>query len=339
MSPFFPAMDQPITKIGLVVRDAARTAKSYSEMFELGPWSFYDLEPAVTSLAGRPHAGGCFGVRLAANQIGDKRIELLQPLYGTSPYRNFLQERGEGVHHLAFPPTNQYGGLIASAPEYGLTVEMEAAWPGSQRRLLVGPWQDLGILIEFSDLAPTDLAPWGHFRSPRPGWISVEKKRIGQIGIVTDDSERMARRYHELFGIKPWVLFDFKPPIGNARLLHDVTVCPGTDHLIKAAIADHCNLQFEFLQPVIGPSTHLEYLQARGQGAHHLSFDIVDDHDELVANAQARGLGIEMAGIAGDAYLYTYLDTRDRLGTFWEVVKFYPEEDIMAGAYGIYPPE
>ncbi len=338
-APFFAATDHPIVKVGLVVWDAVAAAKNYSQLFQLGPWAFCEFAPTVSTLRDEAVDEDSFRVRVATNTIGDKEIELVQPLGQPNPYRAFLDERGEGIHHLGFAATDDYDTLVASAAAHGLTIEMEAIYPGPRRLVHFGPWQELGIFLEYSDVPAPELTPWGRHNQPGTGWISMEEKRIAQIGIVTDDSERMARRYHELFGIGPWVLYDFKPPAGEARVLHDIPVEPGTDHLIKAAIADHTNLQFELLQPVIGPSTHLEYLLDKGPGAHHLSFDVVDDHDELVATMQDRGIGIEMAGLGGDAFLYTYLATRDELATFWEVVKFFPEEDVMAGAYGVYPPE
>ena len=42
------------------------------------------------------------GVEAASLQIGDSRIELLQPLDPDTPVGKFLAKRGPGMHHVAF---------------------------------------------------------------------------------------------------------------------------------------------------------------------------------------------------------------------------------------------
>jgi methylmalonyl-CoA/ethylmalonyl-CoA epimerase len=42
------------------------------------------------------------GVEAASLQIGDSRIELLQPLRPDTPVGKFLAKRGPGMHHVAF---------------------------------------------------------------------------------------------------------------------------------------------------------------------------------------------------------------------------------------------
>ncbi len=45
-------------------------------------------------------------VRTAIFEIGDVRIELLQPTDAQSPVAGFLQKRGEGMHHIALQSDN-----------------------------------------------------------------------------------------------------------------------------------------------------------------------------------------------------------------------------------------
>ncbi|HEY8724269.1 MAG TPA: methylmalonyl-CoA epimerase [Gaiellaceae bacterium] len=42
------------------------------------------------------------GVEAASLQIGDSRVELLQPLDPDTPVGKFLAKRGPGMHHVAF---------------------------------------------------------------------------------------------------------------------------------------------------------------------------------------------------------------------------------------------
>lgn len=41
-------------------------------------------------------------VRVAFLQVGESRIELLEPTASDSPVAKFLEKNGEGIHHLAY---------------------------------------------------------------------------------------------------------------------------------------------------------------------------------------------------------------------------------------------
>ncbi len=45
-------------------------------------------------------------VRVAMLQIGESRIELLEPTSDDSPISKFLEKRGEGLHHIAVEVDN-----------------------------------------------------------------------------------------------------------------------------------------------------------------------------------------------------------------------------------------
>ncbi|MFC2031482.1 VOC family protein [Chloroflexota bacterium] len=335
--PLIKGMDLQITKVGIVVHDAVRTAKLYSRLYGLGPWTFHDIEPSLAVFQGKPGDGATCGVRLAVAELGDKKVDLVQPLYGSSCPMAHLWERGEGIHHLSLNLPDGYDALLEMLKREGVRVETEGEVSGQGRFVQFGSWQSLGVLFEVWEPGAGLPEPWGRLEAPGRGAVETAGKRIAQIGIVTEDAEGMARRYWELFGIGPWLLFEWRPPVGEAKVLHGVPVQPGVETVIRAAIADHPNLQIELLEPVTGPSTHMEYLRTHGPGPHHLSFDIVEDHDETVEALGAEGIVVEMQGLAGPAYQYTYMATQRQLATVWELVKFFPEEDVDAGMYGTYP--
>lgn len=45
-------------------------------------------------------------VRVAFLQVGESRIELLEPTSPDSPVAKFLEKNGEGIHHLAYEVDN-----------------------------------------------------------------------------------------------------------------------------------------------------------------------------------------------------------------------------------------
>ncbi|MBT5434401.1 MAG: hypothetical protein HOL02_09005 [Rhodospirillaceae bacterium] len=73
--------------IGFVTSDLDDTRSVY-EGLGIGPW-----------LGGE--ADGASGIRRATASVGRCAIELIQPETGSSVYRDFLERRGTGVHHLS----------------------------------------------------------------------------------------------------------------------------------------------------------------------------------------------------------------------------------------------
>ena len=42
------------------------------------------------------------GVKIAMIPVGDSKLELVEPMHSESVISNFINKRGEGLHHLAF---------------------------------------------------------------------------------------------------------------------------------------------------------------------------------------------------------------------------------------------
>lgn len=84
-----------VDQIGIAVKDADKVIESWSSMFGIGPWTFKDI--GGTDAKGRP-----WKARLAFAPMGPLTIELIQPVEGRIFQSRFLEEHGEGIHHLGF---------------------------------------------------------------------------------------------------------------------------------------------------------------------------------------------------------------------------------------------
>jgi methylmalonyl-CoA epimerase len=51
-------------------------------------------------------------VKVAFLEIGESRIELLEPLTSQSPIASFLEKRGEGIHHIALDVDDVHERLL-----------------------------------------------------------------------------------------------------------------------------------------------------------------------------------------------------------------------------------
>ena len=93
----------PITEnfhhAGLIVQDVDRVAEYY-ESLGIGPFEPLTLNVTERKFRGKPIVGVQLKIRMA--HVGSTRIELIQPVVGEGPWRDFLDHHGEGCAHLAF---------------------------------------------------------------------------------------------------------------------------------------------------------------------------------------------------------------------------------------------
>ncbi|WP_276258908.1 VOC family protein [Haloglomus litoreum] len=109
-----PALDQ----VGFVVRDLADGAERFRSVLGVGPWAVWEFEPPA--LTERTYRGdpARFTMRIAIATVGDLMLELIEPVDGPSIHRDFLDDHGEGLHHIAcfsFEDTDQVVEAMADA--------------------------------------------------------------------------------------------------------------------------------------------------------------------------------------------------------------------------------
>ena len=91
-----------INQVAIVVNDLELVAKNYWDILGIGPWAIYEWETPL--VYDRTYRGEKAWARekIALVQVGDVQLELVQPVDGPSIYRDWLQEHGEGIHHMNF---------------------------------------------------------------------------------------------------------------------------------------------------------------------------------------------------------------------------------------------
>ena len=90
----------PFNHLGLVVRNIEETAAFYNDIFGIGPFTVDTYELKGIKYRGQPTNAtvrGAFGFQ------GDLMIELVEVTEGKTPHTEFMEARGEGVQHIAFP--------------------------------------------------------------------------------------------------------------------------------------------------------------------------------------------------------------------------------------------
>jgi Glyoxalase/Bleomycin resistance protein/Dioxygenase superfamily len=139
---------------------------------------------------------------------------------------------------------------------------------------------------------------------------------IVQIAVVTHDLEACASRQSSLFANGPWRVYEL-----GAHNIRDYTLHgePATGSTLLGLNA--ARPQVEILQPLAGSTPHREWLEAHGEGVHHIGA-VVPAVQEACAGAEAEGIEVVSTGWgfgADGTGSFAYLDTRPVLGVLLEV--------------------
>ena len=85
-------------------------------------------------------------MKIAAARIGNIQWELIQPLSGRSSYHEFLEEKGEGLHHVAIA-VEDFDKTVAALEKHGIGTVMTGRFRESTYAYLdTGP--ALGFITE-----------------------------------------------------------------------------------------------------------------------------------------------------------------------------------------------
>lgn len=134
--------------VALVVKDMDKAIK-YFEALDVGPF------PPFLGGEGMPFTGKTvrgeqvdydMDLRLARSMLGGLHIELIQPLEGDSVYTEFLEEKGGGIHHVAFM-VEDFDKEVAELEKSGFKVVQTGAMPNTKWAYLEAD-EPGGMMIE-----------------------------------------------------------------------------------------------------------------------------------------------------------------------------------------------
>ena len=120
----------PLTQVGIVVPDLEETVAYYEGKLCIGPFlrfpDFLKLGYEETYYKGEPEE---FNSSFAFFRLGDMEVEIIQPLYGRSIYRDFLEAGRQGLHHLGFDVYGDFDERLTAYAELGIGVLMNGRGP------------------------------------------------------------------------------------------------------------------------------------------------------------------------------------------------------------------
>lgn len=118
--------------------------------------SLAEAEPLFRALLGQECQGheevASEGVRVAFFQLGEARVELLEPTGPESPLQKSLDKRGPGIHHVALQ-VDDVAAEVTRLQAAGFVFVGEAPRPGAGgcQVAFIHPKSAGGILVELSD--------------------------------------------------------------------------------------------------------------------------------------------------------------------------------------------
>jgi methylmalonyl-CoA/ethylmalonyl-CoA epimerase len=136
-----------------------------------------------------------------------------------------------------------------------------------------------------------------------------------QVGLIVRDIEKSAKAYADLFGmdVPAWSLTD---PEEKAHTRYRGQPTQGR---AKLAFFDMGSLSLELIQPVGGPSTWQEFLDAHGEGVHHIAFQIKGMAGQI-ALLEGKGMPLVQRGeYTGGRY--AYIDSVPQLAVVLELLE------------------
>jgi methylmalonyl-CoA/ethylmalonyl-CoA epimerase len=133
-----------LSHVGIAVKDAEKTAQFISSVWNIGmpEDNFYEPKPEEM-IFGNP-----FKVRLVFIKFGTHTIELLQPLDNKSIWSKFIEEKGEGIHHIAYGVSN-YDQMVSMMQKQKHPLLVAASFQGC--RWCYFATSPGGFVIEFRE--------------------------------------------------------------------------------------------------------------------------------------------------------------------------------------------
>ena len=134
-------------QVCIVVRDIEKSMENYQDTLGIGSWSLRTIDSSRVSdmtYRGRPvqHV-----FKVAQAKVGAMDLELIQPVEGDSIYSEFLEQGGEGLHHLGHVKVGGLDAAIQTLENAGFPCLQSGRFPGGGYAYM-DTSKTLGTIIE-----------------------------------------------------------------------------------------------------------------------------------------------------------------------------------------------
>jgi len=118
-----------IMQVTIVVNDIEKTAKNISKLFGMDIPEIFTLAKLGKTYAEFQGVSTETQIKIANFEMGDVTLELIEPDDKPSTFKTFLEENGEGVHHLGLVVKDKEKAK-KTLKENGIKVRYWGSYPG-----------------------------------------------------------------------------------------------------------------------------------------------------------------------------------------------------------------
>ncbi|BFT70886.1 VOC family protein [Paenibacillus sp. P36] len=136
-----------VCQIAMIVRDVEKATHRFAELLGVpAPTIIMANEDGsdTVSYMGKPTQGR---VRLSFFHMENVVIEFIEPTDDPSTWKEFLETKGPGVHHIAFKAKNRMLETAAKLEEFGFPLIQNG-----NKYAYVESTDDLGVILELLDI-------------------------------------------------------------------------------------------------------------------------------------------------------------------------------------------
>jgi hypothetical protein len=133
-----------IVHVCVVVHDVEKTAKTLAEKFGIGPFEIRQKSypPSKAFLRGEKVG---YTLKFGYSKVGPIILELVETVEGKTLYQEFIEEHGEGIHHIGFPTPLPFDQEIEKWQKLGIEAlqvskleDPEEGWAYMDTKDLIG---------------------------------------------------------------------------------------------------------------------------------------------------------------------------------------------------------
>lgn len=196
-------------------------------------------------------------------QIGDLHLEFNQPDDKPNPWSEFMNAKGEGIHHLGFQVED-----VEKEVDRLTALGAEVPFVGKINGKIGAAYVDLKIanlILELTSFCSIEQAV-----QVKPNFPIV-----WDTAVLVKDLDKAKIRL-ERFGFGPFV----KPhaPAGAEGLFFLGKPLESNSRAVGTQIG---NMHLELIQPDDTPNPWTEFMNAKGEGIHHIGFQVPDVEKEV----------------------------------------------------------
>ena len=287
--------------IGIVVKDLDKTVKRL-ETLGIGPFRPAQPPPGAEGMyyRGQPLVSSFRGL---VTHLGTVEIEIFEPQGKPNPWEEFLDIKGEGIHHIGFRVSDvakEVNRLTAQGAEVTLTGKIDGKLAAAYVDLKVA-----NIIIELMSFHDAGQHPPAKTTFAKP-W---------DMAVLVRDIDKAAKRL-EALGIGSFVQGGGPPDGAEGLFYHGKPLTSNS----KARIIRIGNMSLELIQPDDKPNPWAEFLNTKGEGIHHIGFR-VDDVEEEVNRLTSLGAEVPFFGKINGKIGAAYVDLKIA-NLFFELTNF-----------------